>query len=130
MEGRYTQPGESRLLAEILKEQKRMTRSSRLRAVLALILVLALLAALVLLLPRVLGLLDRADAALRQVEEKLPELEGLVSDAKGMLEKNAEAMGKINSVDFDKLNQAINDLAAAVKPLGDVGRFFTGGGGN
>ena len=128
----YGQPrgGDSQTLAQILKEQQKLLRVSRLRAALLLILVAAIVLSLLLVVPRVLRLADQAGTAIAEIERVMPELETLMEDAGTMVKQNGEAMQKINGVDFDKLNQAINDLAAAVKPLGDVGRFLTGGGGN
>lgn len=128
----YGQPrgGDSQTLAQILKGQQKLLRVSRLRAALLLILVAAIVLSLLLVVPRVLRLADQAGTAIAEIERVMPELETLMEDAGTMMKQNGEAMQKINGVDFDKLNQAINDLAAAVKPLGDVGRFLTGGGGN
>ena len=128
----YGQPrsGDSQTLARILLEQKKLLRVSRLRAALLLILVAAIVLSLLLVVPRVLRLADQAGTAIAEIERVMPELETLMEDAGTMMKQNGEAMQKINGVDFDKLNQAINDLAAAVKPLGDVGRFFTGNQGN
>ena len=128
----YGQPrgGDSQTLDRILLEQKKLLRVSRLRAALLLILAAAIVLSLLLVVPRVLRLADQAGTAISEIERVMPELETLMEDAGTMMKQNGEAMQKINGVDFDKLNQAIDDLAAAVKPLGDVGRFFTGGQGN
>ena len=128
----YGQPrgGDSQTLDRILLEQKKLLRVSRLRAALLLILAAAIVLSLLLVVPRVLRLADQAGTAIAEIERVMPELETLMEDAGTMMKQNGEAMQKINGVDFDKLNQAINDLAAAVKPLGDVGRFFTGNQGN
>ena len=107
--------------------------------------------ALVVLLPRVSQTLDRAMSTFEQMQTVLARVDELSVKADEALETataalesataaadNAnklvvdnsdavsEAMAKFNSVDFEALNRAINDLADIVEPLARVSNFLGG----
>ncbi len=62
-----------------------------------------------------------ADAALITATEAAENANKLVADNADSV---SEAMDKFNSVDFDALNRAINDLADIVEPLAKVSNLF------
>lgn len=114
---------------------KKLLRCSRVGVVLLALLLAAVCAASLILVPRALATLERvgvtldgidslvvtAESALTAANEAADSANKLVADNS---EAVAEAMVKINSVDFDALNRAINDLADIVEPLAKVSNFF------
>lgn len=85
--------------------------------------------------PRTLRMLDRADDTLtnidslaRTAEAALTTANAAADNANRLVADNAdavaEAMEKFNSVDFDSLNRAIKDLADIVAPLARVSNLF------
>ena len=124
------------LLAEILKYQKKQSRRAGVTAFahfLLIVTLLAVLAAGILLLPRVLAIVGQAEDVLNSVqtltrtaEEAVREAGDAMSSIGSLAEDNAqnlaEAVEKLNGIDFNGLNDAIRDLHDAVKPLGELGR--------
>ena len=99
----------------------------------------ALLAAVcvvsVILVPKTLRALDRADDTLAGVDSLVKTAEAALATANAAADNAnrlvadnadavAEAMGKFNSVDFDSLNRAVKDLADIVAPLAKVSNLF------
>ncbi|MBO4916237.1 MAG: hypothetical protein J5449_13660 [Oscillospiraceae bacterium] len=117
---------------------KKLLRCSRIGVCLLALLLAVACAAAAILVPRALDTLDRigvtlegidslvetADAALVAANEAADSANKLVADNS---EAVAEAMEKFNSVDFETLNKAINDLADIVEPLAKVSNFFNRG---
>ena len=66
-------------------------------------------------------LVDSADTALSSATEAANNANKLLLDNE---EAVGEAMAKFNSVDFEALNRAINDLATVVEPLARVSSLF------
>ncbi len=66
-------------------------------------------------------LTETAEAALTTANDAAATADKLVADNSDAV---SEAMEKFNSVDFDALNRAINDLADIVEPLAKVSNFF------
>ena len=124
------------LLAETLKYQKKAYRRAGITAFahfLLIITLLAVLAAGVLLLPRVFGIIGQAEDALNNVQsltrtaEEAVKQAGEAMDAVGSLAENnaedlAEAIDKLNGIDFARLNEAIRNLHDVVEPLGNFVR--------
>ena len=71
----------------------------------------------------VLGNLETATAQLSVVDFSgmIGEVEALVTTAQESLE---QTMGKLNSIDFDTLNKAIDDLAKVVEPMSKLMNVF------
>ncbi len=67
---------------------------------------------------------------LEQVSQQMANanLGGLAQDVSGLVQSSQagieEALGKLNGIDFGALNQAIQDLAAVVKPLASFADRF------
>ena len=91
-------------------------------------------------LPQINEILDQARLAMGQIQTVLTnleqttnqlaqvDLESMVSNVDALVvsgQQSLEAsMAKLNSVDFDALNQAIKDLAAVIEPLANMTRLF------
>ena len=91
-------------------------------------------------LPQINEILDQARLAMGQIQTVLAnleqttdqlaqvDLESMVSNADALVvsgQQSLEAsMAKLNSVDFDALNQAIKDLSAVIEPLAKMTRLF------
>ena len=127
------------ILNELIENQRKLVRQARLTSAVNLIIGLVLIAALVTVIPRV-----------RHVETSLSEIDQLVEDA-GVLIGNtntmvedasvlientntmvtdntdavSEAVQKLNDVDFDTLNDAIENLNTAIEPLAGLAGLFS-----
>ncbi len=95
----------------------------------------AVCAVSIILVPKTLHTLDRVNASLERVDSLVETANTALitateaaENANKLVADNAdsvsEAMEKFNSVDFDALNRAINDLADIVEPLAKVSNFF------
>lgn len=71
----------------------------------------------------VLGNLEETSAQLAQAD-----LSGMVSDVDALVASGQESlkqtMDKLNTIDFDTLNAAIEDLAAVVEPMSRLANMF------
>ena len=91
-------------------------------------------------LPQINEILDQARLAMGQIQTVLAnleqttnqlaqvDLESMVSNVDALVvsgQQSLEAsMAKLNSVDFDALNQAIKDLSTVIEPLAKMTRLF------
>ena len=123
------------LLSQILVQQRREARATRVAAFAVLLLVIALLAVLAVFVPRAAALADhvqdsltQADALLAEAGPMIGEIGTMVENANTMLADNtegvSEAVEKLNSIDFAALNEAIRGLSEAVGPLAQLARLF------
>ena len=71
--------------------------------------------------------LDTVTKSLSQLDfsQMVENINDLVTTSQSGVE---EALGKINEIDFDALNQAVKDLSNVVKPLADFARKISLGG--
>ncbi|MBQ9459541.1 MAG: hypothetical protein IJU66_06360 [Oscillospiraceae bacterium] len=131
------------------RENAKLARYMRLNVWLTAAVLAALCLALVLVVPRVTAAVDRLTGTLSRLDAVLSEVNDLsdkaddtlaaatqalesateaADNANRLVEDNsdavAEAMEKFNSVDFEALNRAINDLADIVEPLAKVANLF------
>ena len=120
-EYRETRKSSEQLLAELVKKQQKTLTCTRIIAVILVIALLALMAACIALLPTV----RQAGKTLRTAEELLEKSNAVVQDNAQPL---SEALEKLNSVDFSKLNNldterlvsVIDSLNDAVQPFLDM----------
>lgn len=124
-------------------------QNSLLRAILLVFVLLTVLmgAALFLVVPKTVAVLNNADIAIKKADAIMTDLEGVEKDLEkvttqlseaditGLIENTQvmveESQGtlktatdKLNSIDFDTLNKAISDLQAVVEPLANMTRIF------
>ena len=85
------------------------------------------------LLPQLQELSAQIETVLKNIETVSAELaaidfEGMVSNIDSLVTSSQagleDAVGKLNTLDFDTLNKAIKDLAAVVEPLSKLGKLF------
>ena len=116
------------LLEEVLKYQKKEVRHARLGSLISLVLVVAIVAAGVLLVPRALSLISLLETSLTDINKIVSDAGALISSTNTVVSGNAEAITdavtKLNNIDFDTLNQAIRDFQQAVEPLSKLGQLF------
>ena len=130
-------------IEELITLQKKTLRQTSLAALAFLALLAVAAAAFVFALPKLMTLITHADEVLATtqtlaaavgdfVEETRPmidEVSELASNANGVILENteavAEAVGKLNDIDIERLNDAINGLASAVQPLARLGELFS-----
>ena len=131
------------LLRKIEKNNRLQTWSGYARTALVLVCavcMVVLTVAVLKLMPQIQIILGQAQNAVNQVGTVLDYLEktsyqlsqvdmqGMVSNVDGLVstgQQSLEAtMEKLNSVDFEALNQAIKDLAAVIEPLAKMTKVF------
>ncbi len=103
------------LLKQLLDYQKKEVRQTRLATFINVLLVLAVLAALTLLVPRALNLADRVETSLGEVNRLTASAQELIDNANTMVTDNTEA-----------ITETIRDLNDAIKPLAELARKLGG----
>ena len=131
---------ENKEIIELLKKldessQKRV-RLGRILCVLALVAALfcgATFAVVFSLVPQVETILTQVQPVLRNLEQTSEQLaaldlEGMVSNVDALVvtgqQTLQQSMEKLDTVDFEALNQAIRDLSAVIEPLAKWGKMF------
>ena len=111
------------LLRQLLAYEKRQLRHTRMATFINILLVLAVLAALVLLVPKALHSLAEVDRLAASAQE-------LIDNTNTMVAENTDAVTetirKLSDVDFDSLNSTIHDLEDAIRPVAELARKLTG----
>ncbi len=126
---------EKQLLEEILKTQKRTLLGTRIVAVAAVVICVAVCISLGILVPKVITTLDnvndavaRTETLVASAEQSLSEIDGMITNVNDLVLDNTEsleqAMENLNSINFDELNQAIKDLGDVVEPLANFVNKF------
>lgn len=130
------------LLTEILKYQKRGSRITRIASFAVIAIVVAIAVCLVLLMPKIVGFVDHAETSLSQLDgvisetsSMMDEVNGLITEAGTLIDNSnkmvsentdavSETVQKLNNIDFETLNKAINELHDVVEPLSNFfGKF-------
>ena len=117
----YEQMDSRELLAELLRCQKKELHHARVTTVVSILLIGALLLTLLVALPRAVTVLDHMETSLRQIDTFVQDADKVVSDNTDAV---TQAVGKLNGLDFDTLNKAIQDLSDTVSPLAEFMRKF------
>lgn len=136
-ENNYAQQEQTDKLIRLMKKQNRLMRVMLLCLI---IVTVVTVGAAGLLLPRTMRVMKNADEAIKNAQvavENMAEISQELADADlaGMIEDTrvlvnessagiADAMKKLDQIEFDKLNKAIGDFQAVVEPLA---RLFGGG---
>lgn len=88
--------------------------------------ILILLIAVVILVPKITVTLDNANVALEQISYTAKQLDEVLISVETLVEESSEgvtqALDNMNSIDFEKLNKSIDDLNNVVSPLSN---FFS-----
>lgn len=138
---------ENKETLELLKKIERANRhqvwSGYIRSGLMLVCAVCMVALVLMvfrLMPQINEILGQAKLAMGQIQTVLTDLQqttgqlaqvdyaGMVSNVDNLVTTGQESltgmMEKLNSVDFEKLNQAIEDLAAVIEPLAKMTKVF------
>ena len=134
------------LLESIEKATRKQTAFARLQMILSVISVIccaALLVAGLTFLPKVQSIVSEAETVVYNMEALTDELakteftdvvdniNSLVSNVDDLVETSQagveQTMTKINAIDFDALNNAIDDLSKVIEPLANVVKRFSFG---
>ena len=111
---KYEEMDDHELMLEMVKMQKKDAMGQKLTAYATIAIFVAVLIALLMIVPRVIILLD---------DTMVTNIDDLVVTNTDSLN---EAVQKLNDIDFDTLNKAINDFSATVEPLANFfGKFST-----
>ena len=89
---------------------------------------LMLLIAVAVLVPKITATLDNANVALEQISYTAQQMDDVLVGVESLVEDSSEgvsqALDNMNSINFEKLNQSIDDLNNVISPLaGFFGRF-------
>lgn len=134
--------GENGQLAKLTQNSEKQLFYARVRTLISVITALALLCALVVVVPAVLSTVARADAVIAQASgtitladeaiQGITEMSGAITEMgqnmDDFITENAEAvssiMKEIEEVDFEGLNKAIKDLGDVVEPFANFFNKF------
>ena len=134
--------GENGQLAKLTQNSEKQLFYARVRTLISVITALALLCALVVVVPAVLRTVARADAVIAQASgtitladeaiQGITEMSGAITEMgqnmDDFITENAEAvssiMKEIEEVDFEGLNKAIKDLGDVVEPFANFFNKF------
>jgi len=120
-------------MEENSRKQLNYARIQCLFSILAAVCCIALLVVVLHMLPTVQGIAQQAEVILADLETATHnlakiDLTGTIDNVNALLTTSQsgveEAMEKINAIDFETLNSAIEDLADIIKPLADVSNLF------
>ena len=130
-------------MEKLIGLQRKTLRQTRITALAFLTLLIVTVLALAYALPKIMALASHADEVLTTtaelaaavgdfVEETRPMIEdvsALVANANDLVLDNTEAVSdavtKLNDIDIERLNEAIDGLATAVQPLARLGELFS-----
>ena len=126
------------LLVELVKSQKEDARGQKITAIATVSMFAAVAIALLILVPKVFTTLNNIQDMVKQTKTAVQQTQTFVQSANNSLSgiddmianvdqlvtenthNVGDAMNNFNNVDFERLNQAINDLASIVEPLADL----------
>ena len=122
-------------IEEIKVYQKKQTTLSCIRMAASTITLIIFVAVMIIFVPKALSTMEHFNATLSNMDTMVSDAGKIVSSAKnaagsenGLNSENmeglAEAIQKINSIDFDRLNESINSLADVVSGLSRLTGFF------
>ena len=125
-------------LREILEQTKKEAKFTRIIAIIMAAMLCILLICVLIIVPRIVGVLRSVDAALTQAQQIMTQANAAIGEVRSALDGVDEMTGSIkrlgdetlkgiSEVDFEKLSQAISDLQAAVEPLARFSRALSGG---
>ncbi len=126
---------QSEVLQEIRADLKREARFSKIVCIFTVLTFCTILTAGLIVIPKAVKSLDaliviadQADDALDDVQEMSKSITETSEELSTLVEKNSqpltESVQQLSDIDFDKLNQAINDLGDAVAPLASITKYF------
>lgn len=119
---------EKKLITELLQAEEKQSGLLRVLVTVNIILAAVVLIICILLVPKTMSALRESQQAAAEMQklsaaaqESLEGIDQVVEDNSANVEA---ALENFNSVDFEALNSAINDLADAVKPLAELSKLF------
>ena len=128
------------VLEQLEKNSRKQLLAARVQCVFSIVCALCfgiLLVSMLRFIPQIEALISHAEAVLTNLEAVTKELSTLnlapmIENINALVETSQtgveEALGKINDINFDALNQAVKDLSDIVKPLADLIKRFSLGG--
>ena len=132
MEEQRERAAEKKDPCQILEEQKGLLKKqlfyARIHAAAGVVTAVSLLTAVVLLTPGLLRVLDQTHEVLTGAERAIEELLEVSENVNGLVESGNQAvqktMEKVDQMDIERLNEAIDELNRVIEPLADFfGRF-------
>lgn len=118
---------QDRFMVEFMDCQKKLVRQSRIRLIINIVIALALIVSLAILVPQARAELDHAEASLTELDSLVSDTQEFIGGASELIEDTgaiSEAVHKLNEVDFETLNETINNLNSAISPLAGLAGLF------
>ena len=123
------------LLQELVRLERSRLRHARFTTIFCVVLLAAVALAAILYGPRIIGMLANAENAVSKLSEVAEDVESLSSEANRLVQNinrvvidNTQsitnALEKLNGVDFDRLNDVIDNLANTVEALSNITSIF------
>ena len=123
------------LLIELVKSQRKDALGQRITAIATLGMFAALVIALVIIVPKVVATIDQVQTTItetenlvKQAEETMSGIDSMVANVDSLVVENTESVNKamedLNNIDFETLNQGIQDLSDVVEPLANFFNKF------
>ncbi len=132
---KLTEMEDHELLVELVKSQRKDALGQRITAFASLGVLVALVIALAIIVPKVVSTLDQVQSAVTETESLVKQAKGTMEDIDTMVAnvdtlvvENTESVGKamedLNSIDFEALNQGIQDLSEVIEPMAKFAEMF------
>ena len=136
-ESRSIETRENELLEELIKLQKKTANRQLIATVCSIITAVAFVAALFIVVPKITATAQEVSAMvgsteklIEQAQGSLGEIDGMVANVNKVVVDNTQsltdAVGNIQNIDIDNLNQAIQNLSDAAEPLAKVNNKLSG----
>ncbi len=126
---------DNELLMELVKDQKAAARNSRVIMICLVILTAVITVALLITVPKIVNTIKSVDATINEVndtidmaEKSIEDIDKMVQNVDDLVVTNTESVNKsisyIENIDFDSLNQSIQDFSDVIQPLADFVNKF------
>ena len=126
---------DTELLQELVKDQKAAARNSKIIMICLAILTTAITIALLIIVPMAVRTIKSIDATITEVndtidmaEKSIDDIDKMVKNVDDLVVTNTESVNKsisyIENIDFDSLNQSIQDFSDVIQPLADFVNKF------
>lgn len=115
-------------LEELLNVQKKMLLHTRITTVFNMLLSVVLLVAVVMTIHWMSAKVEHVESSLTAIDQMVDDATVLIDNANTMVTDNAdtvaETVEKLNEVDIEGLNEAIDNLNTAIQPLSNFAGLF------
>ena len=127
-----TEMTEKELLFELVKDGRRRTRMTAVTMAAMLLAAAAMVFAAFSFVPSAVKTMGEMNETMQQLSETMTGIDTMVGNVNTLVEDNmdavSEALGQVQAIDIDKLNESIARMSDVLGPLANISNFFTGRG--